>query len=205
MILSPPGTGNFVTQVARQEPHVFTQTLTRPATTLVTLVTLGSSTPTTVTTSSSSSSSPSSDPAATSLVVPDNNGKHGLSSVQLGAILGSIAAVVVIVIVAGICLANKTPPRHKRHTYVYQDWGGTAGDSSSSSSGGGGGGSYGSSSTSSSSTGRSKNKKKKPKPKGPKRPPHAPELIPGGAPYPTYKAVPISNPRKPPSVKRVYV
>ncbi|PWI70178.1 hypothetical protein PCL_00322 [Purpureocillium lilacinum] len=185
MILSPPGAGSPVTQVARQEPRVFTQTLTRPATTLVTLITLGS---TPSTSSSSSSSSPS--PTA-SLVVPANSGgKHGLSSVQLGAILGSIAAVVVLVIVAGICLANKTPPR-KRHTYVYQDW------STSSS-----GGSHGSSSTSSSSTAKSK---KKPPPKGPKRPSRPPQLIPGGAPYPTYKAVPIPNPRKPPSVKRVFV
>lgn len=155
----------LVAQVARQEPHVVTQTLTRQATTLVTRVTLGST----------------GTAAPTGLVVPDadieGNG-HGLSSAQLGAILGSIAAVVVLIIVAGICFANKKKPR----TAVYQGYGS----------------SYGTSSTSDSLPSRSR-------PKKPRYPPRVVELIPGGSPYPTYRAIPIQNPRNPPPMKRVYV
>ncbi|RDA94355.1 hypothetical protein CP533_3783 [Ophiocordyceps camponoti-saundersi (nom. inval.)] len=33
---------------------------------------------------------------------------------------------------------------------------------------------------------------------------YPPELIPGGAPYPTYRAVPIRNPRNPPPLSRDY-
>ncbi|PHH89724.1 hypothetical protein CDD83_5421 [Cordyceps sp. RAO-2017] len=162
MILSTESAAVF-THAARQEQHVVAQTLTRQATTVTTLVTLGAAGP------------------ATSVadVRPDINiygTQQGLSSEQLGAILGSIAGAVVIIIVAGICLAN----RRRGRAAVDSD------DVTSS---------YGTPSIVDSL----------PPPRRPRYPPRTAELIPGGAPYPTYRAVPIQNPRRTPGLKRVYV
>jgi hypothetical protein len=76
--------------------HVVTQVITQPAVTqpaqtLTTVVTLGPS------------------PTQTA----DDGGGHGtggLTNVQFGAIIGCVAAVVVIAIAAGICLSSKKKP-----------------------------------------------------------------------------------------------
>lgn len=99
---------------------------------------------------------------------------NGLSSAELGAILGSVAVVILIVIVGLFCFANA----RRRRTRVVR---------------------YGSSYTSDSDVTISP----PPRPRMPRRPPPVVERIPGGPRYPTYRALPIRNPRNPPPVRHV--
>ncbi|KAM4057278.1 hypothetical protein HRG_004106 [Hirsutella rhossiliensis] len=148
---------------ARQQQHVVTQTILRQATTLTTVVTLA--------------------PAST--VRPDAHiygAQPGLSSLQLGAILGSIAAVAVVFLAGGICWAHRRKARAVPAVdYTYYYYSDTYAEPLSADS-----------------------LSSKHRPKTPRYPPPVAEFIPGGARYPTYKAIPIKNPRKPQNLRRVY-
>lgn len=79
----------------RRDLDIITQTITQPATTFVTLVTLGTSPPVT--------SAPSAPSAG-----PDIYGhNHGLSSAEVGAILGSVVGVAVLIIAGCICFISR--------------------------------------------------------------------------------------------------
>lgn len=134
--------------LARQDSPIITQILTqpaRPAATVTTLVTLG----------------PTSTAAAT------HHGPNGLTHVQFGAIIGCVAAVVVMAIAAGICLSSGGKTRNQDAHIYYAE----------------------TTTTSSSSSGYSKKKRHK----HPRRPPPVAERIPGGPKYPTYRAVPVKT------------
>ncbi|KJZ76503.1 hypothetical protein HIM_04232 [Hirsutella minnesotensis 3608] len=167
MIPNALETQPLITLLSRQEPkqHAITQTLTRPETTLTTVVVLGSAT----------ASFPTETPSNTNQVPGSGS---GLSSLQLGAILGSVAALVVILIAAGICHAQRRPNRPVVEYDYYSSYG-----------------------TSSFSDDLPNHKQ----PKKPRYPPRMAEVIPGGAPFPTYRAVPIKNPRQTQKLKRTYV
>lgn len=104
--------------------------------------------------------------------------EHGLSSLQLGAILGSVAVVLVLVLAGGICWAHRRRTRVVEYTYDYSR---DPYDAPS-----------------------SDGPPHEPRPGRPRYPPPVAEFIPGGARYPTYTAVPIRNPRTPRKLGRVY-
>jgi hypothetical protein len=141
----------------RQEAHVITQTLTRDGMTITTIVTLGT-VPTDTT--DNGGTAPDAD------IYGHDNG--GLSSAELGAIIGSVAAFVLLLIIGFFCFANS----RRRRVAVYDD------------------SSYGSGSFVEVSRTRTG-------PRLPRRPPPVAERIPGGPKYPTYRALPIKNPRNP--------
>ncbi|KAK2616528.1 hypothetical protein QQS21_000571 [Conoideocrella luteorostrata] len=134
----------------------------RPAQTITTVVTLG--------------------PSPTGGADSGDHGSKGLTNLQLGAIIGSIAILVVIGITTGICMSGgKKKPAEPVHEY------------------------YTTISPSSSSSSSSRHSKKHRSKKHPRRPPPVAERIPGGPKYPTYRAIPIPNPREPPPVARTKV
>lgn len=157
MIL-PTNLGSVYLRDDQQGSNVVTQTITQPAVTqpaqtMTTLVTLGPSTT-----------------HAANGTGGDHGGTGGLTNVQFGAIIGCIAALVVIGIAAGICLSSNK----KKSQNVYEYY----------------------TTTSSTSSGSSKRRRRKRH--HPKHPPPPTEWVPGGPKFPTYKAIPISNPRNPP-------
>ncbi|KAK1962379.1 hypothetical protein LY78DRAFT_255894 [Colletotrichum sublineola] len=89
---------------ARQEDaeiHVITQTIYRPSTTFVTYVTLGTS---------YADGHPAEPPPPASPTVappPPDRSSGSLSSVQIGAILGGIVALVAIVLIAWYCVSQR--------------------------------------------------------------------------------------------------
>ncbi|KAK1987728.1 hypothetical protein LZ30DRAFT_701334 [Colletotrichum cereale] len=96
--------------------HVITQTIYRPSTTFVTYVTLGSGPPT-----SYSDGHPAEPPPAVSPTVappPPDRSSGSLSSVQIGAILGGIVALVAIVLIAWFCVSHNQTRRRP----PYPDW-----------------------------------------------------------------------------------
>ncbi|EQL01411.1 hypothetical protein G6O67_003372 [Ophiocordyceps sinensis] len=141
--------------------HVVTQTITRQATTLTTTITLA----------------PANTPRPDA---PIYGAQQGLSSLQLGAILGSVAVAAVVILAAGICWTHRRRARavpvaeysyhYDGDTYTYY--------------------------TPSSDSVPSKR---------PRYPPPVADFIPGCDRYPTYKALPIKNPRDPRNLRRVYV
>lgn len=146
---------------ARQAPHVITQTITKPYTTLITLVTLGN--PPTEAPASDSSSSDSS-----------YGESHGLSNGEIGAIIGSsIGFVFLVLLLWWCCTRRRRGPRISQTrsyttydtTYIIED-------------------------------DEEMEHTSRRKPTIPRPPPVA-ERIPGGPRYPTYRAIPIPNPRNP--------
>lgn len=88
-----------LTLVARQYPAI-TQTLTRTSETLTTVVTLGAGSPT-------STSTPPAQPTTTTTAAGTSSpasGSSGLTQDQIGAIIGGIAAFVVVVLILWCCL-----------------------------------------------------------------------------------------------------
>lgn len=170
------GAANAIT--ARAEPHVITQTIVKESTTFTTFVTLGGPIPTDY---DGSKAEPDANIYGGT---GDGDGDHGgLTKAQLGAIIGSSVALVIILLLAWAYVirarsqASSTTSRRFRR-----------GDDSSDS--------YDSSRSSSRSPGP-----------GPRLRPPPPmrvrENIPGGPRYPTYRANPIPNPRRNPPVTRV--
>ncbi|KAL6867125.1 hypothetical protein J3F83DRAFT_740069 [Trichoderma novae-zelandiae] len=206
--LAPSPTTPPSLQIRQLGFHILTQTLVRPSTTIVTTITLGTIEPASTETI-----------AAVPLPVPAHH-HSGLSGGQLGAILGSVVGVVVLLLIIGFCYVGRrrmpmTYDDEKEYKYKYKNQ--THGHSSD-------------------------HKKKKAKGKGSRttrgayeyeyteeeaavyytKPPTkskrkssssskktsgatvqepAPAVvadrIPGGPRYPTYRAIPISNPRNP--------
>ncbi|RFU76662.1 hypothetical protein TARUN_5602 [Trichoderma arundinaceum] len=168
-------------QIRQNEFHILTQTLIRASTTFTTVITLGTI-----------------EPVATSTiaVVPlPVSHHHGLSGGQIGAILGSVVGVVVLLLIVGFCYVGR-----RRMPITYEE---ETVEKKKKRKGG-----------SSSSTTRGlyeytedtvyytvpKRKSSSRKVKVAVQTP-APvviaERIPGGPKFPTYRAVPISNPRNP--------
>ncbi|KAF6812045.1 hypothetical protein CSOJ01_05326 [Colletotrichum sojae] len=114
-------TGNPLILVARQEDegvHVITQTIRRPTTTFVTYVTLGPSVPTPV--PGEEPYQPPPEPAPTEAAPPPpGRGSGSLSSAQIGAILGGIVALTVIVLVTAYCMSLKKRPRPEDEGSIY--------------------------------------------------------------------------------------
>ncbi len=98
---------------------------------------------------------------------------------QLGAIIGSIAALVVIIVAVGIYLSQQKRTRQSEIKYDYYS-------------------SYEGSSFSGVVSHHTR-------PKKPRYPPRPADVIPGGVPFPAYRAVPIKNPRGTQNPKRTYV
>jgi hypothetical protein len=166
--------------IRENEPYIFTQTIIRPSTTFVTTITLGTIEP--VTTS-------------TAAVVPlPISHHHGLSGGQIGAILGSVVGVVVLLLIVGFCYvgSKRTPDtyeeekvkkrkrRSSRSTHstrgIYQY---TEEDV------------YYAPPKRKSSTRKVSVSVQTPAPAV------ISEKIPGGPKFPSYRAIPISNPRNP--------
>ncbi|KAL7920186.1 hypothetical protein ACQKWADRAFT_165606 [Trichoderma austrokoningii] len=165
---------------------VLTQTIIRPSTTFITTITFGTAEP-----------AATSNTATVPVPVPVSHHHHGLSGSQIGAILGSVVGVVVLVLIIGFCYVGnkkstvayeeeeKVKKRKRRHSH----------------------------STRSSSHGvyqyaeedvyyytapkkKSSTKKTSVSVQTP-APAVVTERIPGGPKFPSYRAVPISNPRNP--------
>ncbi|KAK2057866.1 hypothetical protein LY76DRAFT_593797 [Colletotrichum caudatum] len=103
---------------ARQEDtevHVITQTIYRPSTTFVTYVTLGAGPPTSYADGHTDEPPPVASP--TVAPPPPDRSSGSLSSVQIGAILGGIVAVVAIVLIAWFCVSQ-----NQRRRPDYPDW-----------------------------------------------------------------------------------
>ncbi|KAM0256115.1 hypothetical protein ACHAQJ_005202 [Trichoderma viride] len=88
--------------IRQNEFHILTQTVIRPSTTFVTTITLGTI-----------ESVASSTIAAVPLPVSHH---HGLSGGQIGAILGSVVGVVVLLLVIGFCYVGR-----KKTTVAYEE------------------------------------------------------------------------------------
>ncbi|KAH7162174.1 hypothetical protein B0J13DRAFT_535329 [Dactylonectria estremocensis] len=181
---------------ARQEVHVITQTLTWAHTTFTTHVTLGGSQPT---------------DDSTTVATTHHESNGGLTNAQIGAIVGSVVGVFVLVMIILCCCRREPPPPSRRH-----------GDRRS----------YGSYSSSYFTDDTPEpwppkgQYRRTPKPMTPRpmmpaqpmpaqfmppmtprstrshrsfvqRPPPVVERIPGGPKFPTYRAIPIPNPRRP--------
>ncbi|KAK1991875.1 hypothetical protein LX36DRAFT_674940 [Colletotrichum falcatum] len=108
---------------ARQEDaevHVITQTIYRPSTTFVTYVTLGSGPPTSYADGHPDEPPPPPPAPPSTAPPPPDRSSGSLSSVQIGAILGGIVAVVAIVLVAWFCvLQNQERRRPPPDWYGY--------------------------------------------------------------------------------------
>ncbi|KEY72476.1 hypothetical protein S7711_05151 [Stachybotrys chartarum IBT 7711] len=153
--------------LARQEPHVLTQTIIREFTTFTTVVTLG-----VIPTNDPSGEPPSDESSSDSASAGGGGGGDGLNSLELGAILGSVFGVVVIVLLWYCCCYTPVTPRtsyeYRMHEYdSYRKSTGHVVDDAPT------------------------------RPSAPRRPPPVAERIPGGPRYPTYRAIPIPNPRNP--------
>ena len=135
----------------RQEPHVITQTIVQDFTTYTTLITLG-----TIPTDDAGSDGRHNN-------VEPSGDSGGISSGELGAILGGVAAFVLISIIVCLCCT-----RSRRNVRVYD---------------------YSSYATSSIAVDVHTTRVR--------RPPPVAERIPGGPKFPTYRAIPIPNPRNP--------
>jgi hypothetical protein len=96
------------------EPYAITQTLSsNPYTTLLTVITLGAAAPSTAAPPAATTSSPSAPDAK-----PDVYNHHGgLSAAQIGAILGTVVALSLIVLGGCICMLNKRRKRAMRHAH----------------------------------------------------------------------------------------
>ncbi|PTB75551.1 hypothetical protein M440DRAFT_1256914 [Trichoderma longibrachiatum ATCC 18648] len=197
--------------------HILTQTLIRPSTTIITTITLGTIDPASTETT----------PAAAAVPPPVTTHHHGgLSGGQIGAILGSVVGIVVLLLIIGFCYVGRrrmpitydeeTEYKHKYKKQTHSDKAGSSSSSSSQRNKGRGKGSrttrgvYGYDYTEeeaayyTAAPVRSKKKassssKKKNKDASVQEPAPAvvAERIPGGPKYPTYRAIPISNPRNP--------
>jgi hypothetical protein len=164
--------------VVREDVEVITQTITRPYTTLITLVTLGLERPT-------PSPTPSPEPVEHE---PQTHSEHtGLTNAEIGAIVGAIIGFVIIVLGLIYCFADYKrdlpDPVYYKQTYSY-------GDSQSSNG-------YRTPSVYDDA------RVKKPRKAKVHRHHNAePEYIPGGPKYPAYRAIPIPNPRNNPPINR---
>ncbi|KAK0388908.1 hypothetical protein NLU13_2485 [Sarocladium strictum] len=150
--------------VPRAEPHVITQTITRLTTTFTTAVTLGGG----PTNYSGDEVEPKAD------IYGGSGDGSGLTNVQLGAIIGSSVAFVLILVITWCCMIQA---RRRLE----------AGESGSSD--------YSLTDSSRSSSPRSQSPRPRP-------PPRARVNIPGGPKFPTYRALPVRNPRANPSLRR---
>ncbi|KAL7930303.1 hypothetical protein V8C35DRAFT_283663 [Trichoderma chlorosporum] len=185
MYLSPaPAPTEAPSLEIRQDFHILTQTIIRPSTTFITTITLGTVEPVTT---------------ETIAVVPvPISHHHDLSSGQVGAILGSVVGVVVLLLIVGFCYVGQ-----RRMPITYEEE--TKEKRKTKRKG-----------SSSSRTTRGVYKYSEeavyyvpPKRKSSSRrasvtvevqEPEAAiiaERIPGGPKFPTYRAIPISNPRNP--------
>ncbi|KAK7408351.1 hypothetical protein QQX98_009499 [Neonectria punicea] len=151
----------------RQEVHVITQTLSWAHTTFTTHVTLGG------------------EPTDTTQATDNHQGAGGLSDAQIGAIVGSVVGtfVLVVAILCCCCQRRPRPVRHNsRRSYA----------------------SYSSSYMEGFPEPAPPPKgywRRTPQPSPVQWPPpvaeRVPERVPGGPKFPTYRANPIPNPRKP--------
>lgn len=164
---------------------ILTQTIIRPSTTFVTTITFGAT-----------------EPAATTstvavVPVPISHHHNGLSGAQIGAILGSVVGVVVLALIIGFCYVGK-----KKATVTYEEEEKVKKKKRRNSH-----------STRSSTHGvyqyaeedvyyytaprkKSSTKKASVSVQTP-APAVVSERIPGGPKFPSYRAIPISNPRNP--------
>ncbi|KAF4456026.1 hypothetical protein F53441_1747 [Fusarium austroafricanum] len=160
---------------ARQEAQVITQTVYLPTTTYTTHVTLG------VVSASA--------PATDRPVVPSQHSGDGLSSAQIGAIIGSVVGVFIIAFILICCCRRPKPVKKKRsHRYSSDGWSDGWSDA------------------------MPHENWTRPVPIPVARPipvqypsPVAQrEQIPGGPKFPTYRAIPIPNPRRGENPPRTY-
>ncbi|KAL6909234.1 hypothetical protein GGI43DRAFT_394898 [Trichoderma evansii] len=178
----PPTTTEAPSPLNVRQQLVLTQTIVRPSTTFVTTITFGAI-----------------EPVATNTIaavpVPISN-HHGLSGGQIGAILGSVVGVVVLALIIGFCYVGnkrnavtyeeeKVKKRKRRNSHstrssshvVYQ----YAEDDAY----------YYTTPKKKSSTKKASVSIQTPAPAV------VSERIPGGPKFPSYRAIPISNPRNP--------
>jgi hypothetical protein len=178
------------TLAIRQDVHVITQTLSWQHTTFTTHVTLGG--PATA----SAEAEATTRPTTTAIPTEHHSGAGGLTDAQIGAIAGSIVGVFILVFVVLCCCCQRRPPpaRHgdrrsyasyTSSTYIVDDapeqpppppprwyWPRTP------------------------RTPRAPSVVR-PSPVQSQWPPPVAERIPGGPKFPTYRAIPIPNPRRP--------
>ncbi|TFA98041.1 hypothetical protein CCMA1212_010221 [Trichoderma ghanense] len=196
--------------------HILTQTLVRPSTTITTTITLGTI-------------DPSSTETTTAAAVPLPVSPHhhsGLSGGQVGAILGSVVGIVVLLLIIGFCYVGRrrmpiTYDDEKEYRYKYKRQTHNNNSNSNDSNNNGqrkkakGKGSRKTRSayeyeyaeeeaiyyTDAPTKGKRRPSSSSTKNKGATVQEPAPavvaERIPGGPKYPTYRAIPISNPRNP--------
>ncbi|KAH6606970.1 hypothetical protein Trco_006123 [Trichoderma cornu-damae] len=166
--------------IRQNEFHIITQTLIRPSTTITTTITLGTI-----------------EPVATSTiaVVPlPVSHHHGLSGGQIGAILGSVVGVVVLLLIVGFCYVGSrrmpiTYEEEKVEKRKKRKGGGTRTTR----------GIYEYTEEAvyyTTPKGKSSSRKDTVYVQTPD-PVVISERIPGGPKFPTYRAVPIANPRNP--------
>lgn len=154
----------------RDEHHVITQTISKLSTTFTTIVTLGGG-PTDY---------PGHEVKPNADIYGGSGNESGLTTVQLGAIIGSSIAFILILILTWCCIlqARRRLEAGEPAGSVYSLTDSTRTSSSSSD---------------------------EPEPQPRPRPPPPVRMsrnIPGGPKYPTYRAIPVRNPRTNPSVRR---
>ncbi|OTA01368.1 hypothetical protein A9Z42_0016730 [Trichoderma parareesei] len=200
-------------QARQLDFHILTQTLIRPSTTIITTITLGTINPT------------STESTAAAVPLPVTSHHHtGLSGGQIGAILGSVVGIVVLLLIIGFCyVGRRRMPityddekeykyKDKRQTHHDNDVG--TSQKKKKAKGKGSRATRGVyeydytqeeavyyteapiKSMKKSSSSSSKKKKNGATVQEPD-PAVVAERIPGGPRYPTYRAIPISNPRNP--------
>ncbi|KAF4968398.1 hypothetical protein FSARC_4195 [Fusarium sarcochroum] len=160
----------------RQEAQVVTQTVYLPSTTYTTHVTLG-------VVSATATDRP---------VVTSQHSGDGLSSAQIGAIVGSVVGVFILAFLVVCCCCRRPRRPVKRHRSSRSSYSGSDGDGWS-------------------DAWPDENwTRPVPLPTGRPTPVQFPrpvaqrEQIPGGPKFPTYRAIPIPNPRRPENPPRTY-
>ncbi|KAL7791554.1 hypothetical protein V8C37DRAFT_141916 [Trichoderma ceciliae] len=167
--------------IRQNEFHILTQTLIRPSTTITTTLTLGTI-----------------EPVATSTiaVVPlPVSHHHGLSGGQIGAILGSIVGVVVLLLIVGFCYVGSrrvpiTYEEEKEEKKRKKQGRGSTRNTR-------GVHEYTEETVYYTPPRRKSSSRKVSVSVQTPAPAVVSERIPGGPKFPTYRAVPISNPRNP--------
>ncbi|KAL7902966.1 hypothetical protein HDV63DRAFT_362736 [Trichoderma sp. SZMC 28014] len=164
---------------------ILTQTVIRPSTTFVTTITFGASEPAATT------------DTVAAVPVPISHHHNGLSGAQIGAILGSVVGVVVLALIIGFCYIGK-----KKATVAYEEEEKVKKrkrrNSHSTRSSIHGVYQYAEEDVYYYTAPRKKSSTKKASvPVQTPAPAVVSERIPGGPKFPSYRAIPISNPRNP--------
>ncbi|PTB66155.1 hypothetical protein BBK36DRAFT_1141025 [Trichoderma citrinoviride] len=197
-------------QIRQLDFHILTQTLIRPSTTIITTITLGTI-------------EPASTETIAAVPLPETTSHHhsGLSGGQIGAILGSVVGIVVLLLIIGFCYVGRrrmpityddekeSRYKYRKQTHNNNGWGNSQKKKAKGKSSRTTRSVYeydyteeeaayyaaapAKSKRKSSSSSKKNNGATVQEP----APAVVAERIPGGPRYPTYRAIPISNPRNP--------